>query len=122
MQGKSLTFQRLIISLKKIDVHMEKILGSMEVQKHTVLTLICTYHTMNLKLKARVKKEVSYDDTMQQSQYEVKVRNIYLKVITLQALLEAGEKQFSNWKGVNSKNKGSSWRKPISEGIMRKVN
>ena len=52
-------------------------------------------------------KKVFYDDTMQQNQCEVKVGNIYLKVITLQVLLEAGENQFPNWKVVNSKSNGS---------------
>lgn len=76
---------------------------------------------IELETKGGVKREVFCDDTMHQSQCEVKVGNIDLEVITLQALLEAGEKQFTNWKVMNSKSKGSSWRKHISEGVMRKV-
>lgn len=87
----------------------------------TMLALNYKQHTLNLTLKAGVKGDMLYDNTRQQSQCKVKVRNIDLKVITLQAVREARRKQFTKGKDVNGKNERSPWRKHIFKGAMRKV-
>lgn len=71
--------------------------------------------------KGRLKKEVLCDDMRPQGRCEVKVGSRDLKVLTLWAGLEAGEKQVTTWKPVNKKSERSLWRRHISEGIVRNV-
>lgn len=56
---------------------------------NTLLSLICDQHTLSLKLKASIERDVLFN-TRQQNQCELKVGKINLKVITA-AILEAGE-------------------------------
>lgn len=48
----------------------------------TMLSLICDQHTLSLRLKASMERDVFCDDTRQQNECEFKVGNIDLKVIT----------------------------------------